>query len=164
MITDKLNIDGHTYAVRSAMRDDVPAIVSLLADDMLGRQRETANTDLTSYFTAFDRIASHPNQELLVVEQDGSIVGTLDLTVLASMSRQGTLRMQVEAVRVASSERGTGLGTVIFEWVIDYARHAGCGLLQLTTDRTRADAHRFYDRLGFVPSHIGYKLDLRDNT
>jgi GNAT superfamily N-acetyltransferase len=159
-----LTVDDRTYAVRSATRGEVPAIVALLADDVLGRNREAAEADLAPYLAAFDRIAEQPNQDLVVVERDGAIVATLDLAILASLSRRGMLRLQIEAVRVAAGERGTGLGGAIFRWAIDHARRRGCGLVQLTTDRARGDAHRFYDRLGFVPSHIGYKLDLTERS
>jgi len=160
MINESITADNRDYAIRSATRADVPTIVALLADDVLGSQREAVEADLAPYHTAFERIAAHPNQKLLVVERQGTVVGTLDIATLASLSRQGTLRMQVEAVRVARTERGTGLGSAIFTWLIDHAIAEGCGILQLTTDRSREDAHRFYERLGFTPSHIGYKLDL----
>lgn len=162
MITDTLTIDSHTYIVRGATREEVPTIVALLADDVLGSQREADDTDLAPYFAAFDRIAEHANQDILVIERAGQIVGTLDISMLASLSRQGALRMQIEAVRIARSERGTGLGTALFMWLIDHARQSGCQLIQLTSDRSRDDVHRFYQRLGFVPSHIGYKLHLHE--
>ncbi len=160
MIDDQLTIDGTMLRVRAARREEVPAIVALLSDDILGRQRESVESDLLPYYAAFDLIASHPNQELVVVERDGAIVGTFDLAVLGSLSRRGTTRLQVEAVRVAATERGTGLGGAIFRWIINHARASGCSMVQLTTDRAREDAHRFYERLGFTPSHVGYKLDL----
>ncbi len=150
-----------TYRVRSSTRDDIPAIVALLADDVLGSQRESAGSDLEHYTEAYDLIASHPNQELVVVEREDEVVGTLDLSVLASLSRRGAVRLQVEAVRVAASERGNGLGTAIFDWIIDHAREQGYDLIQLTSDRSRDGAHTFYERLGFSGSHVGYKLDLR---
>lgn len=163
MTNDTITTGKTSYTVRHATERDVPEIVALLADDVLGSQRERSNADLAPYYAAFARIAVHQNQDLLVVERAAAVVGTLDIAILASLSRQGALRMQVEAVRIARSERGTGLGTAIFAWVIDHARREGCGLVQLTTDRTREDAHRFYERLGFTPSHVGYKLDLRDS-
>lgn len=162
MLAEHLDVDGATLLVRSARRDDLATIVSLLSDDVLGQGRESAAGDLARYERAFDMIEAHPNQELVVVERDGEIVATFDLAILPSLSRQGSVRMQVEAVRVASSARGGGLGGAIFTWIIDYARRRDCELLQLTSDRTRSGAHAFYDRLGFVDSHVGYKLDLRD--
>lgn len=153
--------DGQRYLVRSARRGDVPAIVALLADDVLGETREAGGDDLASYFKAFDLIASHANQELVVVmDEDDAIVATFDFSVLGSLSRQGSVRAQVEAVRVTRAARGSGLGTALFDWLIEFARKQGCDLLQLTTDRTREGAQAFYDRLGFTASHLGYKLDL----
>ena len=96
MITDTLTIDSHTYIVRSATREEVPIIVALLADDVLGSQRESADTDLAPYFAAFDRITEHANQDLLVIERSGQIVGTFDVSVLASLSRQGAMRMHAQ--------------------------------------------------------------------
>jgi GNAT superfamily N-acetyltransferase len=161
MISEPLDVNGDAYVVRSATRDDIPSIVALLTDDVLGQHREAAGAEHAPYLRAFDMIQAHPNQELVVVERDGGVVGTFDLAMVSSLSRQGSLRMQVEAVRVAASARGSGLGTAIFEWVIGYARRRGCALVQLTSDRARPGAHTFYERLGFVDSHIGYKLDLR---
>ncbi len=161
MLAEHLEVDGETLLVRAARRDDLATIVALLSDDMLGQGREAASGELAPYARAFDMIAGHPNQELVVVERDGEIVATFDLAILPSLSRQGSVRMQVEAVRVASSARGGGLGGAIFGWIIAHARRSGCDLLQLTSDRTRSGAHAFYDRLGFVDSHVGYKLDLR---
>ena len=160
MLAEQLEVNGETLLVRSARREELATIVALLSDDVLGRGREAAEGELARYNRAFDMIEAHPNQELAVVERDGEIVGTFDMAVLPSLSRQGSVRMQVEAVRVASGARGGGLGGAIFAWIIDYARRSGCDLLQLTSDRTRSGAHAFYDRLGFVDSHVGYKLDL----
>lgn len=162
MVTERVDLNGDAYQVRSARQDDIAAIVALLSDDVLGQRREADEHDLDPYRRAFDLIAASPNQEVMVVERDGEIVATFDLAVLASLSRQGAVRMQVEAVRVASGQRGTGLGTAVFEWIIAHARRRGCDLVQLTSDRERAGAHAFYERLGFVGSHVGYKLDLRD--
>lgn len=161
MLLDRLDVNGTVYSVRSATGDDIAAIVALLSDDVLGKHREADSDDLTRYRRAFDMISANPNQDVVVVERDGEIVGTFDLAVLPSLSRRGAVRMQVEAVRVASSARGSGLGTAIFEWIIAHARRVGCDLVQLTSDTSRTGAHDFYERLGFVGSHVGYKLDLR---
>ncbi len=162
MVLERIDVNGVSYSVRSATSDDIAAIVALLSDDVLGKGRERTGSDLAPYRRAFDTIATNPNQDVLVVERQGEIVATFDLAVLPSLSRQGAVRMQVEAVRVASVARGSGLGTAIFEWIIAHARRSGCELVQLTSDRSRAGAHDFYERLGFVGSHVGYKLDLRD--
>lgn len=147
--------------LRKARSDDLSAIVGLLADDGLGSGREDARLPLDqAYVSAFDALDSDPNQ-FLVVAQDGEmIVGTMQLTFIVGVSRKGAWRGQIEAVRVADSHRGSGLGQQMFEFAIQESRSRGCSLVQLTTDKTRQDAHRFYDRLGFVASHIGYKLKL----
>ena len=145
--------------IRRATREDVPAIVALLVDDPLGATRESAG-DHTAYLAAFDLIDADPAHQLVVLDDDGEVVGTLQLTLLPSLSRGGALRAQIEAVRVASSRRGHGLGERLFRWAIDEARGRGAVLVQLTTDATRVDAQRFYERLGFTPSHVGMKLAL----
>nr|WP_245765229.1 GNAT family N-acetyltransferase [Nonomuraea jiangxiensis] len=144
---------------RAARREDVPAIVALLADDHLGAGREGDPGD-ERYLAAFDRIAANPNDELIVVEQKGEVVGTMQLTYLSSLSRLGAERCLIEAVRVSGSTRGQGLGGKMIRWAIGRARARGCALVQLTSDKTRTDAHRFYDNLGFTASHVGYKLTL----
>lgn len=144
--------------IRRARREDVDAIVAMLADDELGAQRE--NPGDPRYLEAFDALAADPNQFLAVAEHNGEIVGTLQLSYLAGLSRLGATRAQIEAVRVRSDQRGTGLGTVLLEWAINEARDHGAALIQLTTDASRTDAHRFYERLGFVASHVGMKMPL----
>ena len=145
--------------VRRARREDVPAIVALLADDALGESREHPG-DLSPYLAAFERIDADPAHLLVVADAGGEVVGTLQLTVLPGLSRGGALRAQVEAVRVADSQRGKGLGQALLLWAVEEARARGCTLVQLTTDKQRTDAHRFYERLGFVASHEGMKLHL----
>lgn len=146
---------------RRATEADVAAIVALLADDGLGRGRENPALPLDRrYLDVFAALDSDPNQLLAVAERDGTVVGCLQLTFIPGLSRLGMWRGQIEAVRVAASERGTGLGGAMVGWAIERCRARGCGLVQLTTDKTRADAHRFYERLGFVASHEGMKLAL----
>lgn len=145
--------------LRRATRDDLPAIVAMLADDPLGAQRESPD-DLTPYEEAYTLLERDPNQHLTVAERDGEVIGTLQLTLIPGLSRRGATRALVESVRVHADARGTGLGTRLFEWAIDEARKQGCMLVQLTSDATRVDAHRFYERLGFVASHEGLKLEL----
>jgi GNAT superfamily N-acetyltransferase len=146
---------------RRATRDDLPAIVALLADDILGRQRESTRLPLDPrYLAAFDAIDADPNQQLIVAISADAVVGTLQLTFIPGIARLGAWRGQVEAVRIASSQRGAGLGEQLLEWAIDACRTRGCDVVQLTTDKQRHDAHRFYERLGFVASHAGYKLAL----
>ena len=145
--------------IRPAVPDDIPAIVALLADDALGAQRESPD-DLTPYTAAFECLAADPNQHLVVAVRDDRVVGTLQLTIVPGLSRRGATRSLVEAVRVHSDERGSGLGTQLIEWAIDASRREGCQLVQLTSDATRTDAHRFYERLGFTASHVGFKLSI----
>lgn len=148
-------------AFRRATEADLPAIVAMLADDGLGAGREDASLPLApAYMAAFAAISADSNQFLAVAELDGTVVGTLQLTFIPGLSHKGAWRGQIESVRIASSQRGTGLGQRIFAWAIETCRAKGCRLVQLTTDKSRADAHRFYARLGFVASHEGFKLKL----
>ncbi|MEU3889196.1 GNAT family N-acetyltransferase [Streptomyces sp. NPDC029041] len=145
--------------IRAAAADDVPAIVAMLADDPLGAQRESPN-DLAPYLAALERLSTDPNQHVVVAVREGRVVGTLQLTIIPGLSRRGATRSIVEGVRVHADERGSGLGTQLIEWAIEASRNEGCQLVQLTSDKTRADAHRFYERLGFTASHTGFKLQL----
>ncbi|WP_432136575.1 MULTISPECIES: N-acetyltransferase family protein [unclassified Streptomyces] len=145
--------------IRPAGADDVSAIVAMLADDPLGAQRESPD-DLAPYLAAMERITSDPHQRLVVAVREGRVVGTLQLTVIPGLSRRGATRSIIEGVRVHADERGSGLGTRFIEWAVEESRRAGCQLVQLTSDNARPDAHRFYERLGFVASHVGFKLQL----
>lgn len=146
---------------RLAAKRDLPAIVALLADDMLGARRERYATPLPDvYYRAFEAIEADANHELLVAELDGDIVGTLQLSFLPGLSRQGMWRAQIEGVRMAAKQRGQGSGAQFIRFAIARAAERGCGLVQLTTDKQRVDAVRFYERLGFVASHEGMKLQL----
>ncbi|MFD5468451.1 GNAT family N-acetyltransferase [Kitasatospora sp. NPDC127059] len=145
--------------IRRAIEADLPAIVAMLADDPLGATRESPD-DLTPYRTAFARIDADPHQHLVVAERTGRTVGTLQLTLVPGLSRTGSTRAIIEGVRVHADERGSGLGTELIQWAVDRARELGADLVQLTSDATRTDAHRFYERLGFVASHLGFKLAL----
>lgn len=148
--------------LRRAARADVTAIVGLIAADQLGAGRDGVRdaTDRAAYEAAFAAIDADPAQLLVVAETAAQIVGTLQLTFIPGLARRGTLRAQIEAVRVAGSFRGAGLGSAMCGWAIDEARRRGCALVQLTTDKSRGDAHRFYQRLGFTASHEGMKLAL----
>ncbi|MFE7465055.1 GNAT family N-acetyltransferase [Streptomyces sp. NPDC057499] len=145
--------------IRPAAPDDIPAIVAMLADDPLGAQRESPD-DLDPYLAAFRRLADDPNQQLVVAVREDRVVGTLQLSLVPGLSRRGASRTIIEAVRVHAEERGSGLGTLMIEWAVAESRRLGCQLVQLTSDATRTDAHRFYERLGFTPSHVGFKLAL----
>jgi GNAT superfamily N-acetyltransferase len=152
--------DGTTVELRRATAADLPALVALLADDVLGAAREAPDGDLTPYRRAFDLLAADHAHLLLVAAAGDVVVGTVQLTVLPGLARRGALRAQLEAVRVAAAARGGGLGAVMIGWAVDEARRRGCALVQLTTDKSRTDSRRFYERLGFVASHEGMKLPL----
>lgn len=151
-----------TFILRRAIRSDVAAIVELLVADQLGATRDDGpGADLTPYRHAFDTIDADPGQLLLVVTTEGeAVVGTMQLSFIPGMARRGALRAQIEAVRIAATHRGRGLGAEMFAWAMAEARRRGCALVQLTTGKTRTEAHRFYQRLGFVSSHEGFKLHL----
>jgi GNAT superfamily N-acetyltransferase len=153
-------LGGRTFTLRSATEDDVPALAGLLADDAIASVREQPE-DLEPYRRAFRAIDADDAHLLVVAEDlDGTVAGTLQLTLIPGLSRSGMLRGQIEAVRVASAYRGGALGSLLVRWAADEARARGAGLVQLTTDVRRDRARRFYERLGFVASHLGMKRDL----
>ena len=146
---------------RLAKREDLSSIVRMLAEDDLGSQREMYEEPLPdSYIKAFEQIDNDPNHELIVAESNGEVVGTLHLIFIPSISYQGRLRAQIESVRVGRKYRGQGIGSEMMKWVIERARGRAAHLVQLTTHKSREDAHRFYERLGFKRSHLGMKLSL----
>ncbi|MEE1740038.1 GNAT family N-acetyltransferase [Streptomyces sp. BE147] len=145
--------------IRPAVLTDLPAVVAMLADDPLGAQRESPD-DLAPYRAAFQRLDEDPNQHLVVAVREDRVVGTLQLTVVPGLSRRGATRSIIEGVRIHGDERGSGLGTRLIQWAVDESRRQECQLVQLTSDVTRTDAHRFYERLGFTASHVGFKLAL----
>lgn len=154
-----LTLGDRRFAIGRAVPADVPELVALLADDMLGRERES--TDLAAYEQAFALIDRDPNQLLVTVRDDSDLlVATMQLTLMPSLSRGGATRLQIEAVRVGASTRGSGLGSALFAWAHDWGRAQGATLAQLTTDTARTEALRFYERLGYLPSHVGLKLPL----
>ena len=132
----KLNLPGSSITLRRATRDDLPTIVDLLVEDPLGRTHEAP------------------------IQADDLVIATMQLSFIPGLARHGALRAQAEAVRVAANYRSRGLGAAMFHWAIDEARRRGCALVQLTTNKTRTDARRFYERLGFTASHEGFKLNL----
>jgi len=147
---------------RLAKRDDLPAIVRMLAEDDLGSQRERSEEPLPdSYMLAFEQIERDVNHELIVAELNGAVIGTLHLMFLPSISFQGGLRAQVESVRVDKLYQGQGIGSAMMKWAIERARKRGVHIVQLTTHQSRAEAHRFYERLGFKGTHLGMKLSLK---
>ena len=146
---------------RIARRDDVPAILGLLADDDIARSRGPVSEQAdAAVWRAFEQIDADPNNELLVGEEAGEIIATCQLTFTPGLSRGGATRMTVEAVRVRKDRRGGGLGRELMAYAVDRARQRGCRIVQLTTDKRRSAAHRFYASLGFTASHEGMKLTL----
>lgn len=153
---------SQAISFRLATRADLPSIVRMLADDDLGSQRERYENPLPQpYYSAFEQIHSDPNHELIVAERNGEVIGTLHLMYLPSISYQGGLRAQVESVRVDKRLQSQGIGSAMMRWSIDRARQRGAHIVQLTTHKSREDAHRFYERLGFKGSHLGMKLSLK---
>ena len=147
-----------TVLARPALIDDLPAIVGLLADDVLGQGRENIGLPLHSdYFDAFDAIDEDPNQVFVVFEVEGVIIGCLQLSFIPGLSRQGACRAQLESGRISSERRCAGLGQEMISWAIGACRERGCRIIQLTSDKTRHDAAEFYRALGFVASHEGFK-------
>ncbi|MFI5829473.1 GNAT family N-acetyltransferase [Streptomyces sp. NPDC051578] len=151
--------DDTELVIRPATETDLPAIISMLADDPLGAARESPD-DLTPYIAALEQLSDDPDQHVVVAVRGERVVGTLQLTIVAGLSRRGATRSIIEGVRVHADERGSGLGTRFIEWAIERSRQENCALVQLTSDVTRTDAHRFYERLGFTASHVGFKLAL----
>jgi GNAT superfamily N-acetyltransferase len=146
---------------RRTVADDLAAIVALLADDPIGSSREAAGPVLDPHYAeALAAIERDPNQLLAVAERGGQVIGVLQLSFIPGLTRSGMWRGQIEGVRVAAGERGAGIGHLMLEWAIERCRERGCGLVQLTSDKRRVDAHRFYAALGFRATHQGYKLEL----
>ncbi|MFF4775222.1 GNAT family N-acetyltransferase [Microtetraspora fusca] len=145
-----------SVSFRTARREDVPAILAMLDDDAVAAAREPVEG--IDVMAAFEAIDADPRNELIVAEEDGQMVGTFQLTFIPGLSRRGAERAQIEAVRVAAPHRNRGIGRRMMEWAVERARERGCRLVQLTTDKARHDAHRFYASLGFTPTHEGFKL------
>jgi GNAT superfamily N-acetyltransferase len=151
--------------IRVATEDDLGAIVGLLADDDLGRRREAFADPLPGeYRDAFAAIDTDPNNLVVVAEDEGEVVGTLQLTFIPNLSFRGGWRAQIEGVRTASGRRGEGLGRALLEWAIEEADRRGCHLVQLTMNRGRGEVVRFYEGLGFDASHVGFKRYLRGDV
>jgi ribosomal protein S18 acetylase RimI-like enzyme len=145
---------------RPATAADIPAIVAMLADDPLGSERETPD-DLAPYEAAFAEVAANPYQVIVVAEANGEVVGTAQVIFMPGLSHRGMRRAEIEAVRVRADQRGSGLGSALIRECIAQARQRGCGMVQLASNAARTDARRFYERLGFTASHVGFKLALK---
>jgi ribosomal protein S18 acetylase RimI-like enzyme len=150
---------NNNLTFRLATKEDLIDIVSMLADDNLGATREKPSETLSeNYLNAFEIINTDPNQELTIVEIDGVKVGTFHLTFIQYLTHRGGLRAQIEAVRTHSKFRGQGIGSKMFEYAINRAKEKGCVMVQLTTDKQRPEAIKFYENIGFVATHEGMKL------
>lgn len=143
-------------------RDDLPAVIRLLADDVLGQSREAAGEGMDpAYIEAFDAITLDPNNRLIVADQDGEVIACMQLTAIPHLTFKGGTRLQIEGVRVDQRYRGRKVGRTMIDWAIALADSTGCHLVQLTSNKDRGDALRFYEEQGFQPSHVGFKRCLR---
>ena len=159
---DKTQLPGTDVVLEEATADDLPALIDLLADDMLGASRDGIRTDedRRRYERAFAAIDDDPAHLLVVGRREGQVVATLQLIVTPSLSRRGAFRAVIESVRVSSGLRSQGVGGALVRWAVEEAGRRGCEMVQLSSDKQRTDAHRFYERLGFERSHEGFKLML----
>lgn len=164
-ILETLELASSSVVLRRAEASDLPAIVELIAADQLGATRDGVKTpeDLAAYQAAFEAIDQDPAHLLLVAQSGPDVVATMQLSFLPGLARRGALRAQIEAVRVHEACRSSGIGAAMFTWAINESRRRHCALVQLTTDKSRTTAHRFYERLGFVASHDGMKLSLQQS-
>lgn len=149
-------------AIRNAKPADLPEIISLFTEDILGRKREDAYS-LQGYKVAFSKIIMDPNQLLIVAEKAGNIVGVLQISFVYHLSFNGARRALIEGVHVSEKLRNQGIGQQMMEWAIQKAKEEGCRFIQLTSNKQRTDAHRFYTKLGFINSHEGFKLEVGSN-
>lgn len=151
-----------TVVIREATENDLVSIVALFADDPLGGHGDTTDPDaLPDYRAAFARISVSQNETLYVAELGGEVVGTFQTMVTTTLTGRGSSAMIIEAVQTRADMRGRGIGAAMIEFAVECARQDGMRLVQLTSNAVRKDAHRFYERLGFTPSHIGFKLKLK---
>lgn len=148
---------------RKAKREDVVEIVKMIANDKLGKLREDFKVPLPDkYYVAFENITKDDNQELIVLENEKKeVIGTLQLSFIQYLTYQGGIRAQIEAVRIREDERGKGIGEKMFKWAIERAKERDAHLIQLTTDKKRPEAVRFYEKLGFKATHEGMKLHFK---
>lgn len=150
-----------TPEFRKAVQNDLPYLIGLLADDEIGQTREVISDPVYSaYIQAFMAIEDDPNQLLVTVLDNKTVIGCMQLSYIPGLSRGGMWRGQIESVRIAAGYRNQGIGRRMIEWAIANFRERGCGIIQLTSDKTRLEALRFYTSLGFQPTHEGFKLSL----
>jgi GNAT superfamily N-acetyltransferase len=156
-----MSAKDNSLVFREAVEADLPILVAMLAEDALGASREDPSVPLNPrYLDAFEHIDGDPNNALTVVEENGVPVGMLQLTFIPYLTHTGSWRCLIEGVRIHRDHRGRGLGSEFIRWAIERARERGCSMVQLTSDKQRADALRFYESLGFTASHEGFKLHL----
>ncbi len=162
LLEKQLEFRHRSMIIRKAAKEDVPFIVAMIANDPLGKLRENYKDPLPkTYMNAFQRIQEDENQELVVMESDSKhVIGTLQLSFIPYLTYQGGIRAHIEAVRLHENYRGNGIGQLLFEWAIKNARARGAHVVQLTTDKKRPEALKFYEKLGFKASHEGLKLHL----
>lgn len=157
MHAPKLNV-----SIRLAKREDLTDIIALFAADMIGGHGDTTAPDaFPDYLAAFDRIITTPNESLYVAELDGAVVGTFQTTVLTTLSGRGSSNLLIEAVQTRKDMRGRGIGETMMRFAIESARQQGLSKIQLSSNKARVDAHRFYERVGFEPSHLAFKIRLK---
>ena len=155
-------MQGQTVTIREADENDLEAVIALFADDPLGGHGDTTDPQvLPDYRTAFQKIAASPNETLFVAVLDGEVVGTFQTMVTTTLTARGSSSLIIEAVQTRADMRGRGIGAAMIGFAVDRARRDGMRLVQLTSNALRKDAHRFYERLGFIPSHIGFKMKLK---
>lgn len=155
------DLEASPLSFRTARSSDLPELVRMLADDALGAGRERISLPLAAgYIEAFAATEADPNNELMVATLGETLVGMLQITFIPGLTYQGRWRALIEGVRVSAHARSQGVGSAMFQQAIQCARSRNCVMVQLTTDWARQDALRFYERLGFVPSHHGMKLHL----
>lgn len=148
---------------RNTSKDDLPSLINMLSDDFLGANREDNSHPINpAYLEAFNAINSDPNNELIVVEHSSELIGMLQLTFIPYLTHTGSWRCLIEGVRVNTQHRGQGIGTKIFEWAMIRAQQRNCAMIQLTSNKQRPEAIKFYERLGFVASHEGFKYELKN--
>jgi len=152
--------ESDTLTIRPCRADDLPAVIAMLADDVLGAARETAGGAAAAYERAFEAITAQSGNTVYVAEEKGRVIGCFQLTMIPNLTFEGGLRAQIEGVRVSARARGQGVGEKMMAYAIQAARDAGCRIVQLTSNRQREDALRFYERMGFAPTHVGFKLYL----
>ena len=144
---------------REANQEDLPAIIELFYDDKLGKTREKPSESVSKpYLSAFEEISDDKNNTIYVAEHDSRIIGVMQLTMISTLTRNGTKRAQIEGVRIHSDCRGQGFGSKLMQFAIEKAKESGCGIVQLTTDKSREEAHQFYLQLGFSDDHLGMKI------